>query len=290
MLPSLVGELVQARGGEETGAWRHPIDLIPLLHRAADQLPQLMAEGKGRSWQDVSALGRKLLQDDPGRVLDALREALRAGARPEQLAQSLAYAAALRIAQFGTMNEFGDWVTALHTFTYCNALHQAMRRCPSVELVRGVFHGAMTVYLDRFLNVPPARLPDADLPTTGEDGSALRARFLELLDQRPQVEAAARVVARYLRQGEPTNLLLDTLAQATVREDANFHTFQMVEAGIRQYQGWQGRPEGEHILVAVARYLSAHAPTQRAQLQTADIARRLHRGDSFHEEADEPVA
>jgi hypothetical protein len=62
----------------------------------------------------------------------------------------------LRIARFGTANEFGDWVTALHTFTYCNALHQAIKRCPSAELVRGVFHGAVSAYLDRFLN---SRLP-----------------------------------------------------------------------------------------------------------------------------------
>ena len=30
----------------------------------------------------------------------------------------VAYAAALRIAQFHTSNEYGDWDTALHTFTF----------------------------------------------------------------------------------------------------------------------------------------------------------------------------
>jgi hypothetical protein len=60
----------------------------------------------------------------------------------------------------------------------------------------------------------------------------------------------------------------------------------MVEAGIRQYLEWEGLPEGEQILVAVARFLAAHAPTQRAQLQTADIALRLHRGESLYEAAD----
>ena len=45
--------------------------------------------------------------------------------------------------RFGTSNEFPDWITALHTFTYCNALHQAMKRCPSAELLRGVLHGAL---------------------------------------------------------------------------------------------------------------------------------------------------
>jgi hypothetical protein len=91
-------------------------------------------------------------------------------------------------------------------------------------------------------------------------------------------------VARYLRQGHPVGPLFDTLTRAVVREDANFHTFQVVEAGIRQYQEWGGGEEGEHILVAVARYLAAHAPTQRAQLQTAEVALRLHRGEALYEE------
>ena len=43
-------------------------------------------------------------------------------------------------------------------------------------------------------------------------------------------------------------------------------------------------PEGEHILVAAVRFLAAHSPTQRAQLQTAEVALRLHRGDELYEE------
>ena len=33
VLPSLTEELIRARGGEEIDAWRHPIDLVPLLRR-----------------------------------------------------------------------------------------------------------------------------------------------------------------------------------------------------------------------------------------------------------------
>jgi nitrite reductase/ring-hydroxylating ferredoxin subunit len=292
VLPAVMGELVQARGGEETDSWRHPVDLAPILRQLADDLPQLLAEGAGQAWDDVAALSRALLAEEPLAVLGALRDAIRAGARQEQLTRALAYAAALRIAHFGTSNEFSDWITALHTFTYCNALHQAMRRCPSLELLRGVLHGAVSVYLDRFLNVPPARLPAEGeaLDEEETEPAALLSRFLELLDQREQVEAAARVVARYLRLGHPAGPLFDTLVRAVAREDGDFHTFQMVEAGIRQYSEWAGQPEGEHILVAVARYLAAHAPTQRAQLQTAEVALRLHRGESLFEEADEPVS
>jgi hypothetical protein len=37
--------------------------------------------------------------------------------------------------------------------------------------------------------------------------------------------------------------------------------------------------------LSVARYLAAHSPTERASLQTADIARRLMRGGELHQEA-----
>jgi hypothetical protein len=48
---------------------------------------------------------------------------------------------------------------------------------------------------------------------------------------------------------------------------------------------WGNTNEGRHILIAVARYLAAHSPTERAALQTADIARRLMRGGELHQEA-----
>jgi hypothetical protein len=286
VLPTLMEQLVRARGGEEVDAWRHPVDLAPLLHQVSDEIIDLFRAGAGRHWDDVRSLSEALLGEDAVAIITSLREAIGAGASAEQLAKALAYAAAVRIARFGTVNEFADWITALHTFSYCNALHQAIKRCPSPELVRGIFHGAMSVYLDRFLNVPPARLPSeggtVDAPP--RDAAALLNHFFELLDQRAQVDAVARLVAQYMRLGHPARLLCDALTRAAVREDADFHALQMVEAGIRQYQEWQGQPEGEHILVAVARFLAAHAPTQRAQLQTAEIALRLHRGESLYEE------
>ena len=209
-------------------------------------------------------------------------DAISSGARPEQLGKALAYAAAMRVARFGTANEMSDWVTALHTFSYCNAIHQSLKRCPEPELVRGVLHGAMAVYLERFLNVPPAKLPSEQGALDGEaaDAQELLRVFLQALDSQQQVERAARLVARYLSLGHPVQPLLDTLTMAVVREDANFHTLQMLEAGIRQFHEWPPDSEqAHHILIAVARYLAAHTPTQRSQLQTAQIALRLHQGD-----------
>ncbi len=287
VLPTVMAQLVTARGGEELNAWRHPVDLVPGIREAADGLPADLEQGLGKSWSDDRTLVDRLLGDDPAAALNAVRAALVGGASPEQATRCLAYAAAMRIARFGIANEFGDWITALHTFTYCNALHQAVRRDPSPTVLRGIYHGAISVYLDRFLNVPPARLPDVEaLEDEPREPTALLGGFLSSLDQRSDPDAPARLVARYLQLGHAPQPLFDTLTRAVVREDADFHTFQMVEAAIRQYHEWPGREEGSHILVAAARYLAAHAPTQRAQLQTAEIALRLHRGESlFADEA-----
>ena len=62
----------------------------------------------------------------------------------------------------------------------------------------------------------------------------------------------------------------------------------MLEAKVRQFAGWGDRDEGRHILIAVARYLAAHSPTERAALQTADIARRLMRGGELHQSSESP--
>ena len=78
---------------------------------------------------------------------------------PEELGRAVAYAAALRITRFHTQNDHGDWDQVHHAFTAANALHQALRRAPSPELLRGVYHAALRIHLDRFLNVPAARLP-----------------------------------------------------------------------------------------------------------------------------------
>jgi len=59
------------------------------------------------------------------------------------------------------------------TFSFCNALHRVLARGETgMELVRGLFHGAMSIYVDRFLNVPGAKLPSEqpleNLPTAAD--------------------------------------------------------------------------------------------------------------------------
>jgi hypothetical protein len=181
----------------------------------------------------------------------------------------------MRIARFPTTNEFGDWDTALHTFTFANAVEQGLRRAPSRELLRGVLDAAMSVHLDRFLNVPATRLPEPD------DGHGALAELPLLLDRQQQVDDAARLVASY--RGDPGELIA-TLGACLLREDRNFHTIQCVEAAVRQHELLLGTGEDGLPLIAAARYLAAHAPTDRAQRQTYEIARRLHRGEKLYED------
>ena len=89
------------------------------------------------------------------------------------------------------------------------------------------------------------------------------------------------LVASY--SGDPEKLIA-TLGACLLREDRNFHTIQCVEAAVRQHELLRGTDEAQLPLIAAARYLAAHAPTDRAQRQTHEIARRLHRGEKLYED------
>jgi nitrite reductase/ring-hydroxylating ferredoxin subunit len=103
VLPSVVGQIAAARGAEERTAWRQPVDLIALCQGAGLELPHLLAASDNvRCWSDHATLSERLLGDDPVAIIDALTAAARDGASPADLGRALAYAAALRVARFGT--------------------------------------------------------------------------------------------------------------------------------------------------------------------------------------------
>jgi len=283
VLASLPPQLGFAERMEEANSWRNPVDLVALLEAAFEELPEALA-GKG-TWSDRSGLVQVVLTGEPQEILDALLGALRGGATEVELASAVSFAAATRIARFPTSNEFGDWDTALHTFTFANAVEQGLRRSPSPELVRGVLDAAMSVHLDRFLNVPAARLPE---PQAG-DAEALLAELPALLDGQQHVDEAGQLVASYLAVGDADRLIA-ALGACLLREDRNFHTIQCVEAAVRQHELLRGTEEAGLPLIAATRYLAAHAPTARAQRQTYEIARRLHRGEKVYEDDSPPPA
>ncbi len=283
VLPSLIPSYVNATRMEERNAWRHPIDLAAILRDAFEKIPTALEKTQERTNLAYTLTNSLpiLLGDDPQAIADLLLQMLADGVSPVNMAQIVSYAAARRMAHFHTSNEFGDWDTVLHTFTYANAIQQAMRRAPSVELLRGVFDAAMSVYLDRFLNIPSTPLPQVE--PNGAKPEALLAELLSLLNKQQQVNEAGRWVAQYLANGGQPEEMIATLGTALLREDRDFHTIQTFETAVSQYRLLQGRPEAEHVLIAAARYLAAHAPTPRAQNQTYQIALRLHRGEKLFE-------
>ena len=274
VLGSLARLYAEADRAEESNQWRSPVDLVAILDEAFALMPEALA-GPRQRWTPPDGLTELLLGDEPRAIAAALLDALRAGAAPADVAAEVTYAAAMRIARFPVTNEFTDWDTALHTFTFANAVEQGLLRTGSAELVRGVFDAAMSVFLDRFLNTPPARLPNGD----GEGGG--RDRLFELLDRQQQVDAAGSLTAGWLDGGDAP-AVISALVTALLREDRNFHTIQMIEAAVRQH-GSMPPERGRLVLIAGARYLAAHAPTARAQTQTYRIAWRLNRGETLFE-------
>jgi nitrite reductase/ring-hydroxylating ferredoxin subunit len=278
VLPTLVHQTASASRAEESGTWRHPHDLAELVNHTDARLADALVEGAARTgeFKDVAGLGWHLLEDDPSAVVDALLAAIAAGAAPEELGRALAFAAALRVARFHVQNDFGDWDTVHHAFTAANALHQALVRTPSPELHRGLVHGALRVYLDRFLNVPAARLSDA---ATGD-----LAELDECWEIQGGVDRAGAIAAGYLRGGGDPAELVAALGHALLHEDAEFHWYQVVEAGVRQFHAWPtGSEEGIVILSGLARFLAAHTPTRRELSRVVDIAARLRRGEELYE-------
>ena len=277
VLTSLVRGIATARRSEELNTWRNPIDLSSMVWEARGALPELWRQGVGSRgvWDGERTLVDTILADDPAATLEELGQAVRAGATAEQLGGAVAYAAFLRMARFHTSNEFGDWDTVHNTLTAANALHQALKRAPSVELLRAVFDTAMSIYLDRFLNMPSQRMPE---PKGARSSDDLGARLLEAMDSQQQVEQAARIVTDYVTNLPSPEGLLSVLAHAMLREDSTFHHFQIVDAALKQYERRRGTDAGRHVLVGAVRFLAAHYPTPRAVNQTFSIAVRLQRG------------
>ena len=293
ILPSLVGGLCRAERSEERSAWRRPIDLTTLLQPAFETLGALIdddaSRGKPLRPGEFDELVAVLLGDEPQSIVEALLTVVRWGATLAELGQAVAHASSLRIARFSTSNEFGDWDTVHNTFSSCNALHQALLRAPSRELARGLFHAAMRIYLDRFLNVPPARLPDEEpVDAVFPVGNSPPLALLELLDREQQVTPAGRLVYAYLRSSRDDRPMIESLGRAVLREDAGFHDYQELEGALRQHATLKAtRPTAaRRALVALARFEAAHAPTPRALQQTYQIALRLQRGEELFRAAE----
>jgi nitrite reductase/ring-hydroxylating ferredoxin subunit len=280
VLPSLVPVMVRSSRMEESSTWRHPVDVAALLDDAYRELPEALAAAPtAAGWSEHTELAETILEGEAPEVVVELLRLVRSGVALSELSAAVGYAAVLRAVHFPTSNEFADWETVLHGFTYANAVDQAVRRAPSALLARAILDGAIAVWLERFLNVPrrPVPRPSGQRPAPVD----LLARF----DVQGQVDEVGQLVVDLLAAGRVDDAL-PALGQALLREDSQFHQFQMYEAGVRQWSRFRDDPAGAHVLIGVGRYLAAHSPTVRATGQTYDIAARLHRGESLHDDVD----
>jgi hypothetical protein len=127
---------------------------------------------------------------------------------------------------------------------------------------------------------------------------SLKEEFLSLLDRQQQINQSAQVVVDYLYNDGKPDRLLATIGKALLREDRNFHSIQMIEAAFRQYSFASSADDDDPVnnygdnnnttrsacmLVAAARYLSAHSPTMRSQGHTYQIADQLYNGEHLFE-------
>jgi len=278
LLPSVVSQTCAADRAEESSEWQHPIDLARLVAECESVLPSALRRAHGE-FDDVAPLAWTILGDDPEAVTAAIVESVAHGATPEQLGRAVALAAALRLVRFHVQNDHGDWNTVHHAFTTANALHQALSRNATPELLRGVVHSALRVHLDRFLNIPAARLPD----TTAGD----LAELAECFETQGDVDRAGSVAWGFLAGGGDRAALIAALGHGLLAEDAEFHWFQVYEAAVRQALAWpEGSDEAALVLVGMARFLAAHTPTRRELPTVVRIAARLRRGEHVFEEED----
>ncbi|WP_018924340.1 Rieske (2Fe-2S) protein [Salsuginibacillus kocurii] len=284
VLSSLPPLFTTAARSEEQQHWQAPINLVKPLHEAFEKL-KVMPE-KGSSPFDEAEFLDILLSERPLTMIDHLTQLLMSGADPVRVGQVLALAGAERIVRFNSQNEFSDWITVLHTFSHAHAVHERLRHSSEKAVYRALYHGAVSIYLNHFLNVPAVRRPS---PTDTPSETMKASGLLELLNKQQQVNQAGKWVVQYIEQNGDEAELFNTLGHALLREDANFHTYQMYEAASTEYDRWAdedspfAKKAKETLLIALARYLAAHAPTARKMPHTGKIAHRLYRGEKLFE-------
>jgi nitrite reductase/ring-hydroxylating ferredoxin subunit len=291
-LSSVVRPMAMGFRHEEDADWQETIEPQEALFEA---LPTLLAQPRNLNWAEdgrPEALRDVMLAGKPGEITQALRTALEQGATVDALSGILARAGIHRVARFHVQNE-EDWDDVLHVISYANAADALTRRNTGyslegdVALMKAITHGAMFVYLTHFLNIPRAALPaergKAAVPTMLHDKTALLERLLYCAEFQ-QVEEAAAIVHYYQEQGYPLTDLKAALGKALLREDATFHTFQMLDAAMRQHNALgAGHSDGRLALVAATRYMVAQR-LRRNVLFSTQNALKLQRGEALNEE------
>lgn len=291
-LSSVVRPMAMGFRHEEDADWHETKEPQEALF---EKLPAILARPRDPHWARggrPEQLRDVMLAGKPEEITQALHGALKQGAPVNALSSVLARAGIHRVARFHVQNE-EDWDDVLHVISYANAVDALTRRNAGhslegdVALMKAVTHGAMFVYLTHFLNIPRASLPaergKAAIPLLLQDRAALLERLLYCAEFQ-QVEEAAAIVHYYQEQGYPLAELKAALGKALLREDATFHTFQMVDAAFNQHAVLgEDHADGRLALVAATRYMVAQR-LRRNVLFSTQNALKLQRGEALNEE------
>ena len=81
-----------------------------------------------------------------------------------------------------------------------------------------------------------------------------------MVNLRQQVEESAQAVSGYLAGDGDRQDLMATMGRMMLREDAGFHSFQIVDAAFRQFESRQASESGRHVMIGLSRFLAAHSP------------------------------
>ena len=284
ILRPIVVDLVGRTRHEETSRWA---DSVPVLEPIFERLDEIWEENQANEASlDISAFAQTMLGDEFVPIVAEVEKQLRAGVKPTDICRAMAYASAVRTARFHLKNE-GDWHDVANIYSYAHALYRAFQYAPGKDLLRGLFHGAVFLTYLRWLNMPAARIPrhGQRLDETFASVDKMLDRFQEFSDFQKVYEAEI-LVNQYLEDGHDIDRLKQTLAHILLREDAELHMFQVLEAVLCQYDLSNDAEEKRMHLLAATRYITAQKLMKNI-LWSTENAERLARGELLSERDDD---
>ncbi len=284
LLRPIVVDLATRARHEEESLWAPSVSL---LNEVFSRLDEIWAENQeNEAGLNITSFAHDLVGRDFQETVPLVEETLRSGVDPRQLCRALTYAGALRVVRFHLKNE-GDWHAVANLYSYAHALYQAFQVAPSRDLLRGIFHGVVYANLIRFLNMPEAQVP---APSDGlkdrfSGPKAMLNRLQELADFQ-KVQEAELLVNHYVRDGNDMGALWRGLTHILLREDAELHMFQVLEAALRHFDLADDAEEKRIHLLAATRYITAQK-VMKAILWSTENAEKLQRGEMLSDRQDE---
>ena len=182
-----------AQRSEEFSEWRHPHDLVPLAAATVERLgraPRPARTARSTSARSGGSCSPTTRSRSPTRSSHAHDDGRdRRGARPRARVRGRAAHRALPRAE--RPRRLGHRAPLVHRGERAAPGACGATRTP--ELRRGCVHAALRIYLDRFLNVPAARLPHA--------ATGILDALAQCFDVQGMVDEAGNEAYGFLRGG-----------------------------------------------------------------------------------------